>query len=205
MSDGGPRVALTFDAEHPDRSRCPPDAPARVLDALAEAGVRATFFIQARWATSAPALARRIVDDGHRVGHHSKFHAPMPLLTDDGVRADIREGAEEILAVTGADPRPWFRCPFGAGWDDRRILALLAELGYRNVHWHVEAQDWEPDRSADDVRAAVVEGVARHGDGCVVLLHTWPAPTATALPRIVQDLAARGSRFVTLDELAVHP
>ena len=34
------QVALTFDAEHPDRSWCPPGAAERILDILAAAGYR---------------------------------------------------------------------------------------------------------------------------------------------------------------------
>jgi peptidoglycan/xylan/chitin deacetylase (PgdA/CDA1 family) len=40
-----------------------------------------------------------------------------------------------------------------------------------------------------------------HGDGTLVLLHTWPAPTADALPGIVDRLSDRGARFVTLEEI----
>jgi peptidoglycan-N-acetylglucosamine deacetylase len=194
-------VALTFDAEHPDRPLCPPGNAERVLDALAETGTVATFFVQGRWARSQPDIARRIADDGHLIGHHSQFHARMPLLSDDGIRADIVEGAQDIVETTGRDPRPWFRCPFGAGHDDPRVLALLSEFGYRNVHWHVELDDWEPWRTGADVERDAVEGVLERGDGAVVLLHTWPGPTAEALPGIVHRLADAGARFVTLEGL----
>jgi len=50
------RVALTFDAEHPDRPARPGNDE-RLLDALAAAGVRATFFVQGRWAEAYPAVA----------------------------------------------------------------------------------------------------------------------------------------------------
>jgi peptidoglycan/xylan/chitin deacetylase (PgdA/CDA1 family) len=195
------RVALTFDAEHPSRPHCPPGTAERILDVLDEGAVRATFFVQGRWARSQPDLARRIADDGHLIGHHSQFHARMTLLSDDGIRADVVEGAADIVETTGRDPRPWFRCPFGAGHDDPRVLAVLSELGYRNVHWHVELDDWEPWRTADDVEREAVAGALGHGDGCVVLLHTWPAPTADALPGIVGRLSERGARFVTIEGL----
>ncbi len=194
-------MALTFDAEHPDRPLCPPGNAERILDALASTGTVATFFVQGRWARSQPDLARRIADDGHLIGHHSQYHARMPLLSDDGIRADLLEGAEDIAATTGQDPRPWFRCPFGAGHDDARVLALLSELGYRNVHWDVELDDWEPWRSGADVERDAVDGALEHGDGAVVLLHTWPAPTGDALPGIVDRLSERGARFVTLEGL----
>jgi peptidoglycan/xylan/chitin deacetylase (PgdA/CDA1 family) len=194
-------VALTFDAEHPDRPMCPPGNAEKILDTLAETRTAATFFVQGRWARSQPDVARRIADDGHLVGHHSQFHARMTLLTDDGIRADVVEGRRDIVETTGRDPRPWFRCPFGAGHDDPRVLALLSELGYRNVPWHVELDDWEPWRTANDVEGDAVEGALAHGDGAVVLLHTWPSPTAEALPGIVSRLADSGARFVTVEAL----
>ncbi len=195
------RVALTFDAEHPDRPRCPPGNVERILDALTGTSVRATFFVQARWATANPEAASRIAADGHLIGHHSKYHARMTLLSDDGLRADIREGEEEIRTTTGADPRPWFRCPFGDGHDDGRVVGVLHDLGYREIGWHVELEDWEPRRSAEEVCADAVTKALDHGDGAVVLLHTWPAATGGALPGILEGLAAAGARFVGVDEL----
>ncbi|MEO8292634.1 MAG: polysaccharide deacetylase family protein [Actinomycetota bacterium] len=195
------RVALTFDAEHPDRPLCPPDAPDRILDALAAAGVRATFFVQGRWAEAYPQRARRIAADGHLVGHHSKYHARMPLLHDEGFRQDVTEGADAIREACGVDPRPWFRCPFGAGHDDPRVLGLLDDLGYRSVDYDVVLDDWEPWRTGGQITEDAVAGARDHGDGAVVLMHTWPGPTADAVPRILSRLAANGVAFVTVDEL----
>jgi peptidoglycan/xylan/chitin deacetylase (PgdA/CDA1 family) len=172
-----------------------------ILDALGDASAVATFFVQSRWATSRPDLARRIANEGHLVGHHSKFHTRMPLLSDAGIRADVEEGAREIIETTGQDPRPWFRCPFGAGHDDARVLSLLTELGYRDVHWDVELADWEPWRTAADIERDAVELTLEHGDGAVVLMHTWPTPAAEALPAILARLSDAGARFVTIGDL----
>jgi peptidoglycan/xylan/chitin deacetylase (PgdA/CDA1 family) len=201
VSDGAPRVALTFDAEHPDRPLCPPGNADRILDVLREADLRATFFVQGRWARSQPATARRIAEDGHLVGHHSNYHVRMPYLSDDGLRADVTEGELAIRDVLGADPRPWFRCPFGEGHDDPRVLGVLEELGYREVHWDVELEDWEPWRTAEDVARDATAGALEHGDGAIVLLHTWPQPTAGALPRIIEGLGREGVDLVTVEEL----
>ena len=200
MSDG-PRVALTLDAEHPDRPLCPPGNAERLLDALGEASIRVTFFVQGRWATAHPDLARRIGSEGHRVGLHSKYHARMTLFSDAGLERDVFEGQAEVAETTGCDPRPWFRCPFDDGHDDPRVQAALERLGYRDVSWNVAAEDWEPDRTPEAVRRDTVRGALAHGDGAVVLLHTWPGPTGRALPLILQDLRASDVRFVTLDQL----
>jgi peptidoglycan-N-acetylglucosamine deacetylase len=199
------RVALTFDAEHPDRSWCPPGAIETILDALAQAGSAATFFIQGRWAESQPDLARRIADDGHLIGHHSHYHARMPLLHDDGIREDLRNGEQAIAAATGSDPRPWFRCPFGAGHEDPRVQAVVGELGYRDVGWHVELEDWEPHRDGAAIAADALAGVQEHGDGAVVLLHTWPGGTAQAMGPLLRGLDRIGSTSVTIDRLEDLP
>ena len=199
------RVALTFDAEHPDRPWCPPGNVEHILDVLDEEDARASFFIQGRWAESQPATARRIGADGHLIGHHSHYHARMPLLHDDGLRDDILDAQAVIERTTGVDPRPWFRCPFGAGSDDARVLAVLAELGYRNVHWNIELEDWESTRTGVAITEDALRGVEAHGDGAVVLLHTWPGGTGEAISLMVQGLRALGATFVPIDELEVLP
>ncbi len=204
MSDAF-RVALTFDAEHPDRPWCPPGTAERILDTLRDEAVRATIFVQGRWAEAYPATARRIADEGHLVGHHSHYHARMPLLLGGGLPDDIADGAAAIKAATGRDPRPWFRCPFGAGHDDPQVLGQLEAIGYRNVHWHVELEDWEPWRTGDAIAADGVAGARTHGDGAVVLLHTWPGGTGDAVGPLVVGLRDAGASFVTVDELASIP
>lgn len=196
----GPRIALTLDAEFGDRpSR--PESFERIVAALAERQVRATFFVQGRWLESRPGSARRLADDGHLVGNHSHYHVRLPLLTDDGLGEDVTCADALLRDELGAEARPWFRCPFGAGATETRVLAGLAARGYRHVGWHVDPLDWDPARTPAEVAAAVVDGALAGGDGTVVLLHAWPDSTAQALPRILDRLAAAGAQLVTLAEL----
>jgi peptidoglycan/xylan/chitin deacetylase (PgdA/CDA1 family) len=194
-------VALTFDAEHPDRPGCPPGVHDRVLDVLVTEGVRATLFVQGRWAQAYPQRARRILQDGHLIGSHSHFHARMSLLTDEGIRLDLGEAERAIGAATGTDPRPWFRLPWGDGAGDSRIRAALEASGYRAAGWDVVGEDWEPSRSTEDLVRDVVAGVGAFGDGAIVLLHTWPGSTPEALPGMLGRLRSGGVELVTLAEL----
>jgi peptidoglycan/xylan/chitin deacetylase (PgdA/CDA1 family) len=198
------RVALSFDAEHPDRPSEPGAAEA-LLATLERRELAATFFVQGRWAESNPETVRRIVAGGHLVGSHSHYHARMPLLTDDGLAEDLRYAAAAIQAAARVDPRPWFRCPFGTGASDERVLAAVATAGYRHVGWHVSGDDWEPSRNATVVADTVVDGAVRHGDGVVVLLHTWPPSTVPAVEMIVTRLAEAGAEFCRVDQLADIP
>ena len=108
-TDGPLRVALTFDAEHPDRPSTP-GVQERLLEAIDRYGVRASFFVQGRWAEAYPKTAARIPAGGHLVGSHSHYHARMPLLNARGLRSDIGDAQRYVTDATGVDPRPWFRC-----------------------------------------------------------------------------------------------
>jgi hypothetical protein len=50
-----------------------------------------------------------------------------------------------------------------------------------------------------------VEGAIAHGDGAVVLLHTWPRATAAALPIALEGLERAMASLVTIDELEELP
>jgi peptidoglycan/xylan/chitin deacetylase (PgdA/CDA1 family) len=199
------RVALTFDAEHGDRPARPGN-DVRLLDALAASGIRATFFVQGRWAEANPAVARRIAADGHLVGSHTFYHARLPLLTPEGLATDMRDAEAAICEHAGVDPRPWFRCPFGAGALDPELLAQVAAAGYpKHAGWDVDTQDWQPGRTPEELTAIVVEGATQRGDGAVVLMHSWPDPTPSAVPEIVRLLSDAGAAFVTMADLPDPP
>jgi len=192
------RVALTFDTEHPGRPFDPAGTDA-MLDTLAAHGAPGTFFLQGRWTRAHPATARRIAAEGHVIGNHSNFHAPMDALSDAWLREDVSRAQATIIEVTGADPRPWFRCPFGSGQDDPRVLGALAELGYRHVGWDVDPEDWQVDRTPEDLVARVLAGVrARGGAASVVLLHGWPPATVAGLAALIHTLREAGAELVAV-------
>jgi peptidoglycan-N-acetylglucosamine deacetylase len=195
------RVALTFDAEHPDRPHRIGGTEG-VLDHLEADGITATFFIQGRWAEAFPEIARSMADRGHLIGNHSFYHARMPLLSPAGLATDVRAAERAIIAATGVDPRPWFRCPFGAGSDDPRVLAGLQRLGYREIGWDVEGFDWRPGRRGLGMARQMVAEAIAHGDGAVILLHPWTTATGLALGPIIAGLRDAGASFVAVDALA---
>jgi peptidoglycan/xylan/chitin deacetylase (PgdA/CDA1 family) len=129
----------------------------------------------------------------------------MPLLTADGLATDVADAEAMIRLHGGVDPRPWFRCPFGAGGDDPVLVGRLAALGYREVGWDVSSTDWEPANAPADVTRLVVDGATARGDGTVVLHHTWPDQTLAAMPDIVYQLRGSGATLVRLDDLPDLP
>jgi peptidoglycan/xylan/chitin deacetylase (PgdA/CDA1 family) len=197
-------VALTFDVEFPDRSAWQVDNFDRVLDTLAGAKVRATFFLQGRWVESCPRLAGRVATEGHSLGSHSFSHCDYLWLTDEGIKADVVKAEQTIRQVTGRDPRPWFRLPYGSGQNDPRVRSYLRDLGYECVAWNVLSRDWDPARSGDDLVESVAGQVASLNQA-IVLLHSWPNSTALGLPALLRRLREDGARFVRFPARSSQP
>lgn len=188
-------VALTFD-DGPDPASTP-----LVLDALAAAGAPATFFLIGERAARHPALARRIVEEGHAVGSHSQRHAE-PRSLGWRVVADFVHGRRSVEAAVGRRV-PLFRPP--KGYIDREERVAMAATRVQPWLWTIDAMDWEPGVAADEV----VANAAAMAPGDVLLLHdaiSGPlAPealdrtaTVEAIPRIVDLARGRGLELVTL-------
>ena len=91
---GPPRVALTFD-DGPSE-----DTPA-VLAALAQTGVRATFFMLGRHVEQHPEIARAVVNGGHAIGNHTYSHRILSFCRATTVAKEI-DRTKELLESIGA-------------------------------------------------------------------------------------------------------
>jgi polysaccharide deacetylase family protein (PEP-CTERM system associated) len=72
-----------------------------VLSLLAQAGVRATFFVLGYIALREPGLIRAIVRDGHEVATHGHFHRRVFELSPAEFEDDLARSLEAIAAAGG--------------------------------------------------------------------------------------------------------
>lgn len=192
-------VALTFDAG------ANADAVPSILATLRRESVPATFFLTGNFVRDYPAAARSIAAAGFRIADHTITHPHLTQLSDAAVRREILGGAAQITAVTGKDPAPLLRFPFGDA--STRVIALANQAGYVPVRWTVDTLGWEG--TAGHISAAVVASrvLAATRPGEIVLMHVGSNPDdhttldADALPSVISGLRARGYSFVTLDAL----
>jgi peptidoglycan/xylan/chitin deacetylase (PgdA/CDA1 family) len=192
-------VALTFDAG------ANADAVPSILATLRREGVPATFFLTGNFVRDFPAAAQSIAAGGFRIGDHTITHPHLTQLSDAAVRQEIAGSAQQILSVTGTNPAPLFRFPFGDA--DARTIAVANRAGYVPVRWTVDTLGWEG--TAGHISAAVVVSrvLAAARPGEIVLMHVGSNPDdhttfdADALPQVISGLRVRGYSFVTLDAL----
>jgi peptidoglycan-N-acetylglucosamine deacetylase len=192
-------VALTLD-DGPDPRWTP-----LVLDTLAEADARVTFFVIAPLARMHSSLIFRMRDEGHQVAFHCVEHIRHDARTRSEIEDDTREG---LLALEdlGLTPRYW-RTPWGcvvAATED-----TARELGLTLVGWTTDTKDWRGDAS-EEMLARVEVGLV---DDAVVMMHDGIGPGATRegcaeTVALVEPLVAlarsRGLEPVTIREIR-HP
>lgn len=165
-------IALTID-DGPD-----PETTPAILDALARHGTSATFFLLSDAVAGNEGLVRRMLADGHEIGHHMTADEVTVRLSDADLERKFLEAAEVLEAL---GPVQWFRA--GSGRYDDRVLALTRSRDYRIAMASVFPVDTLIDTPAS-VAGFDASMIQR---GSIIVLH---------------DRGARGQRTVqTLDLL----
>jgi peptidoglycan/xylan/chitin deacetylase (PgdA/CDA1 family) len=188
------RLALTFD-DGPD-----PEWTPRVLDVLAAAGVRATFFVIGERAARAAGVVRRIAGEGHEVANHSWSHRNLWFCGPAATREQVGRGHDTIAELTGVAPRH-FRPPWGMV--NAATFAAVRAAGERVVFWSIQPEGQRPAPAEHQV--TYVLGRARAG--AIVDLHDAegtpraPERLVQALPRMLGGLRERGYALTTVSEL----
>jgi peptidoglycan/xylan/chitin deacetylase (PgdA/CDA1 family) len=205
-----PQVALTFDDG--------PNGPctAEVLDALAETGTPATFFVLGSNLARPDnaALMARIVRDGHTLGMHGWAHSTKPPLIEAWATRDLARTREAIATAAQQTGIPvpavrFYRPPYGFLTGSMARAAGAAGLAI--VEWTVSVEDWRAGWTSDALSDAIA-GETRPGD--VIVLHdgieTDHASTTTCVDRpalapavrgLVAALQMRGLRIAPLAEV----
>jgi peptidoglycan/xylan/chitin deacetylase (PgdA/CDA1 family) len=167
----------------------------QILDILASQCVKATFFTIGRMAHDHPEGVRRLRDAGHTIGTHTENHPLfMKRLPIEQVRQEIDNGIAAVTAAAG-DPNavaPFFRIPGLSRAETAEDY--IASQGIQTWSADFLADDWREISSARVVDLAIKRLEAK-GKG-ILLLHDIHERTVEALPRILQEMKARGYRIV---------
>jgi peptidoglycan/xylan/chitin deacetylase (PgdA/CDA1 family) len=183
-------VALSYD-DGPS-----PANTTALLEILAAANARATFFVVGSRVEQHAEIVVRTLSQGHELGNHSHTHPNLRSLATDEALREIETAAAAIESVAG--PTSLFRPPFGKS--PSHHAEVLARLGLETVMWSIDSGDTMPFSA----RRIAREVIRRVQPGDIVLLHDGGDRrdrTLEATTRILDTLGSRGYRFVTVSEL----
>ncbi|HQR26475.1 MAG TPA: polysaccharide deacetylase family protein [Nocardioides sp.] len=146
------------------------------------------------------------------VGNHTMHHCnlrdggdgascPATPPTAARIRTELTSAEAVILDLTGQQPAPYWRPPFGA-YDDR-VLSAAASAGYtKTLMWDVDTIDWEPVTEGGPTAAAIAGKVVSNAQaGSIVLMHLGGYHTYDALPSMVLRLREGGLRPTSVSDL----
>ncbi|MBR0857585.1 polysaccharide deacetylase family protein [Bradyrhizobium liaoningense] len=184
-------VVLTFD-DGPY-----PPTTSKVLAALAQECVRATFFLIGLHASEHPDMVKRIAREGHTIGHHTFSHPFMARIPFDKAKGEIDRGiAADEMALKGVSTTtastPFFRFPYFESTPAQ--LDLLQARGIVVFGADLWASDWN-EISPEQELKLVTERLAASGKG-IVLFHDPKARTAAIMPAFLRYLRENGYRVV---------
>lgn len=195
-------VVLTFDdGPFPPTTR-------RILTALADQCVRATFFLIGQNAAHNPDLVRKIASDGHTVGTHTWSHRILARISESAANEEIDRGVAAVEAILGrpspsvdgtvdqqgSQPTPvrFFRFPGFASTP--KLLQSLNDRGFVVFGADLWASDWNRMSPSQELRQVVDRlKAARKG---IVLFHDIKAQTAVMFPSFLRYLKDNGYRVV---------
>jgi len=166
-----------------------------VLNQLARAGAKATFFCLGRNVDKYPDLYRQILSSGHSVGNHSYSHLK-------GFRSSVRRYMDDIRLASGLIDSKLFRPPYGRIYPGQ-VRAVLQE--YDIIMWDVLSIDYNNGLTGERVYQNVVKNVK---EGSIIVFHDSEKASDNlyyALPRTLEFLRQEGFLMKALPSSGVRP
>lgn len=190
-------LVLTFD-DGPDPAWTP-----AILDVLARHRARATFFVTGAHAARHPGLVRRILAEGHEIGHHTATHVDLRAAGSLRTWLELRS-TDLVLAYAGGLGTSLIRPPYAStpdALDDPAWTAArrLGESGRLIVLSDRDSQDWRQP----GVAAIVANSTPRDDRGMVLLMHDSGgdrSQTVAALDQLLPALQEKGWRTETVSD-----
>jgi peptidoglycan-N-acetylmuramic acid deacetylase len=185
-------VYLTFDEGYENGHT------SKILDILSENDVQATFFVTEPYIRSNPELVKRMKDEGHIVGNHSKTHPSLPGMSYDAIVGELEATEASMEKNTGYKMDLFMRPPKGEY--SEKVLYIARQLGYKTIFWSMAYVDWDVNNQPG--REAAYEHVmSNYHPGAIILLHAVSESNTEALEDILKDLMGKGYRFGSLYEI----
>jgi peptidoglycan/xylan/chitin deacetylase (PgdA/CDA1 family) len=119
----------------------------------------------------------------------------------DFIRTELTSAAAIIKDLSGQDPRPYWRPPYGSV--NAGVLSAAASVGYtKTLMWDIDTIDWKPiSQGGPTAQQIATKVMSRAQDGSIVLDHLGGYETLKALQIMVPGLRERGFTLTTISDL----
>ena len=193
MIDDDKVIYLTFDAGYENGNI------EKILDALKEENVKATFFILDNMIIKNHDLVKRMIDEGHTVANHTLKHKDMSKITNiidfEKELSSLEKLYEEAFGISMSK---YYRPPEGRFTEEN--LKYAQDLGYKTVMWSFAYADWD-NNNQPSCEYALNKILNNIHNGEVMLLHPTSSTNAKIMSSLIKELKKQDFRFGDMDEL----
>lgn len=139
-----------------------------ILKVLKEHHVKATFFIEGKWAKSNAEYVQIIAEQGHLIGSHAYNHPDMARLSEQEIKKQIESTNDTIQAITGE--KPTLLAPPSGSFTDQ-VVKIAADNNMETILWTVDTIDWKNP----SVSVMINRVVPKLHPGATILMHPTEA------------------------------
>ncbi len=164
-----------------------------MLNTLKKNSVKATFFIEGKWASNNADLVKMIKEEGHLIGNHAFNHPDMKHLTKEQNLEQIKKTNDIIKAIIGEAPK-WFAPPSGSFNDE--VVKIASELKMETILWSVDTVDWKKP-STSVMLNRVISNIH---PGAMILMHPTDV-IEQGIEQLILNLKEKGYKIGTVDRL----
>ncbi len=183
-------ISLTIDAawgnEHTQK----------IIEILDKYGVTITFFTVDFWANEYPEDIRQLRLHGHEIANHSATHPDMAKLTATEMEEELLTTWATQQKLAGSGAVRLFRAPYGSY--SNKLIEVCNKNGFECIQWDVDSLDWKENVKAQDVIKRVVN---KTQSGSIILMHNNSNVICEVLPEVIEQLLAKGYKFVPVSRL----
>jgi probable sporulation protein (polysaccharide deacetylase family) len=164
-----------------------------ILAILKKQDVKATFFLEGRWAKNNPELVKMIKEGGHEIGNHSYSHPDMKIISPEATKTEIQKTNEVIQAATDGIKTKWFAPPSGSYRDE--TVSIAHSFGLGTVMWSVDTIDWQ--KPSPEV--LITRVLSKVHPGAFILMHPTES-TMKSLETLIREIKKKNLHLVTVTE-----
>lgn len=164
-----------------------------ILETLKENDIKATFFIEGKWAKDNAEYVKMIAEQDHTIGNHAYNHPDMANLSNQAILEQINQTNDVIQAIIGTKPE-YFAPPSGSY--SEHVVDIADNLDMETVLWTVDTIDWK-NPSVSVMINRVIDDLH---PGATILMHPTMS-VVQGLPELIDEIEAKDYRIGTIDDL----
>lgn len=179
----------------------------QILDILDQNQITATFFVTTPNIEKYPELLKTIAERGHLIGNRGGEYVDPETVSRETLIENINNTQKiiqrELLVNTRLYLRQYHSFSLPVNATDATHIKDISEMGFFIVRANIDAKDWQPDISSEEIVSGVREDINSAGKGIHLLAFQGGGSdrteTIAAMTQIIPEAKAAGYTFTELN------